>query len=87
MVAVGSGDSCFVGVMQVAVTTLVDVVTDKVGSYFVRVTKVRVFVVVTGRGVTVTVGLSVAEGLVRVAGGSTVVLVKVLVEVASGKDQ
>ena len=73
--------------MQVAVTTLVDVVTDKVGSYFVRVTKVRVFVVVTGSGVTVTVGLSVAEGLVTNTGGSTVVLVKVLVEVASGNDQ
>ena len=43
--------------------------------------------VVTGRGVEVTVGLSVAEGLVTVAGGSTVVLVKVLVEVESSNDQ
>ena len=75
------------GVMQEAVTTLVDFVTDTMCLNVVRVTKVTVFVVVTGRGVDVTVGLSVAAGLVTVAGGSTVVLVKVLVEVESRKDQ
>ena len=51
------------------------------------VNKVTVFVVVTGSGVFVTVGVTVAEGLVTVAGGSTVVLVKVLVEVEPSSNQ
>ena len=55
MVAVGSGDSCLVGEMQLAVMTLVDFVTERVGWKSVRVTRVTVFVVVTGRGVDVTV--------------------------------
>lgn len=78
IVAVGSGLSCFAGVMQLAVMVLSTFSTESVGLKIVTVSNVRVTVVVIGRGVEVTVGLRVVDGFVTVTGGSTVVLVKVV---------
>ena len=83
IVAVGSGEKALVGVIQEAITVLKTSLTDRVGLFIVKVSRVTVFVVVTGFGVEVTVGWRVVEGLVMVNGGRTVVLVKVLMDVRS----
>ena len=83
IVAVGSAENPFVGVIQEAVTLLVICLIDRVGLVTVRVSNVVVFVLVTAFGVEVTVGWTVAEGFVTVEGGSTVVLKNVLTDVIS----
>lgn len=83
IVAIGSGEKALVGVIQEAIAVLVTSLTDRVGLFIVKVSKVTVFVLVTGFGVEVTVGWRVVEGFVMVLGAKTVVLVKVLIEVRS----
>lgn len=56
IVAVGSAENPFVGVMQEAVTVLVTCLIDSVGLVIVRVSNVMVLVLVIAFGVEVTVG-------------------------------